>query len=165
MLFRTSISTIVVRCHSTSFCLKASFTGSRFSCFLLIRILCRFRKFAMTYFLMIAPGSLVTSRFKFRALDQIQLKSIREPFDRASLNFLNKTLQRSKYFRAGLIFKLFFVFRNCSPHNLFTILEPLNNLKYSVNILSILIWIFTEIYSTEMKNLTKIVLLQSCKSF
>ena len=60
----------------------------------------------MTCFLMIASGSLVISRCKVRALDQIQLKSNRKPFDRASLHFLNKTLQISKYFRAGLIFKL-----------------------------------------------------------
>ena len=108
ILVRTSLF-LVVRCNFTSFCLKFYFASLRFRRFALIWVLCRFIKFTMTCFLMIASGSLVISRCKFRALDQIQiqLKLIRKPFDRASLNFLSKTLQRSQYFRAGLIFKLF----------------------------------------------------------
>ena len=44
ILVRTSLS-LVVRCRSTSFCLKSSFASLRSRCFALIRILCRFIKF------------------------------------------------------------------------------------------------------------------------
>ena len=129
MLVQTSLS-LVVRCHSTIFCLKSSFASLRFRYFALIRILCRFIKFTVTCFLMIASGSLVISQCK--------------------LSFGPNPVRI-----VPVLFSNFFVFRNCSPHNLFTILEPLNNLKYSINILSILIWILAEIYSTVMKKLRK----------